>query len=179
MRDGEPEVRSEAISKLPLVVKDCSSYQLVDKILPILKEQMSSDTSQHVKGAMASAICEMTQYIERDKTIDYIMPTIFSLLKDDSVTEVRVSLLENISLVAKSIGEDSCNEYLIPEIEKLSKDQKWRVRLATVSYLPHFLEFTSRKLFTERIEPIFKSYLEDSVHQVRMEAVKCMIKMKT
>lgn len=151
----------------------------MDKILPILKEQMASDTSQHVKGAMASSICEMSQYLEKEQTVDYIMPTIFSLLKDDSVTEVRVSLLENISLVAKSIGEEACCEFLIPEIEKLSKDQKWRVRLATVQYLPHFLEFISRQLFADRIEPIFKSYLEDSVHQVRMETVKCIIKMKT
>ena len=93
---------------------------------------MANDTSQHVKGAMASAICEMSQYLDHDKTIDYIMPTIFNLLKEDSVTEVRVSLLENISTLAKAIGEEACSDHLIPEIEKLSKDPKWRVRLATV-----------------------------------------------
>jgi serine/threonine-protein phosphatase 2A regulatory subunit A len=38
LRDAEPEVRSEAISKLPIVSKHCSSPILVDKILPILKE---------------------------------------------------------------------------------------------------------------------------------------------
>ena len=43
LRDGEPEVRSEAVSKVPEVAKHCSSSVLIEKILPILKEQMSND----------------------------------------------------------------------------------------------------------------------------------------
>ena len=42
---------------------------------------------------MASAICEISQYLEYEKNIEYILPTITTLLKDESVTEVRVSLL--------------------------------------------------------------------------------------
>lgn len=113
LRDGEPEVRSEAISQTPHVAKNCTDQVLVDKILPILKEQMSSDTSQHVKGSMASAICEISQYLDFEKNIDYIIPTITSLLKDESVTEVRVSLLQNLGIVAKTIGEEACVEHLI------------------------------------------------------------------
>jgi len=45
LRDGEAEVRSEAIAKLPEVSKKCSSGVLTEKILPILKEQMASDVS--------------------------------------------------------------------------------------------------------------------------------------
>ena len=71
---------------------------------------------------MASAICEIAQYLEYEKNIDYIIPTITQLLKDESVTEVRVSLLENLHIVAKAIGEEACIEYLISEIQKLSLD---------------------------------------------------------
>ena len=42
---------------------------------------------------MASAICEISQYLEFKQVIDYVIPTITQLLKEDSVTEVRVSLL--------------------------------------------------------------------------------------
>lgn len=52
------------------------------------------------------------------------------------------------------------------------------MRLATVQYLPNLLEFISKESFAEKIEPIFKEYLEDGVHLVRMEAVRCMIKLK-
>ena len=53
LRDSEAEVRSEAIAQVPLVAKFCSSTSLIEKILPILKEQMATDSSQHVKGSMA------------------------------------------------------------------------------------------------------------------------------
>ena len=43
LRDGEPEVRSEAVAKVPEVAKHCSPHILIEKVLPILKEQMSSD----------------------------------------------------------------------------------------------------------------------------------------
>ena len=45
LRDGEPEVRSEAIAKVPDVSKHCTSANLIEKILPILKEQMCNDSS--------------------------------------------------------------------------------------------------------------------------------------
>ena len=38
LRDNEPEVRSEAVDKVPTVAKYCSTDLLVDKILPIIKE---------------------------------------------------------------------------------------------------------------------------------------------
>lgn len=45
LRDSEPEVRSEAIAKIPEVAKHCSAGSLIEKILPILKEQMANDAS--------------------------------------------------------------------------------------------------------------------------------------
>ena len=52
------------------------------------------------------------------------------------------------------------------------------MRLATVEYLPNLLKYISKEQFADQIEPIFKEYLEDGVHLVRMEAVRCMIKLK-
>jgi len=43
LRDGEPEVRSEAVANIPKVAKFCSSPVLIEKILPILKDQMAND----------------------------------------------------------------------------------------------------------------------------------------
>ena len=54
----------------------------------------------------------------------------------DSVTEVRVSLMQNIGKLAKSISEDQIDKIIIPEVQKLSKDNTWRVRLATIQFIP-------------------------------------------
>ena len=87
-----------------------------------------------------------------------------TILTKDSVTEVRVSLLENLPKMARALGEEATIELVIPEIEKLSVDQTWRVRLATISFIPQFLEFISKPKFTEKVLPIIRTYQKDSVH---------------
>jgi hypothetical protein len=72
--------------------------------------------------------------------------------------------MDNLQILAKTLGEELVKEMLVPEIEKLSKDVKWRVRLATVTFLPNLMKFISLELFTDKISPILKSYLEDTVH---------------
>ena len=69
LRDSEPEVRSEAVSKIPALAKHCAREVLIDKIIPILMEQTSVDLSQHVKGSMASAICELAQYMQKEDIV--------------------------------------------------------------------------------------------------------------
>jgi hypothetical protein len=53
---------------------------------------------------MASAICDLSIYLNEQDTLEYVLPTISLILKD-SVTEVRVSLLENLGKLAKSLSE--------------------------------------------------------------------------
>jgi hypothetical protein len=56
-------------------------------------------------------------------------------------------LLENISKLALSLGEENVSLYIIPEIEKTSLNQIWRVRRATIGFIPSLLEFVSKQLF--------------------------------
>lgn len=66
LRDNEPEVRSEAVAKVPVMAKHCSPSILTDKILPIIKDQISNDPSQHVKGSMAEAICNLSECLSKE-----------------------------------------------------------------------------------------------------------------
>jgi len=59
LSDNEPEVRSEAISKIPTVAAFCSSQRLVDKILPNLKSAVVTESSIHVKGSLAHSVCAL------------------------------------------------------------------------------------------------------------------------
>jgi serine/threonine-protein phosphatase 2A regulatory subunit A len=60
LQDKEPEVRSEAVAKLPTLAKNCSPNEIVEKILPVLNTYTVNDASQHVKGSLALAICELS-----------------------------------------------------------------------------------------------------------------------
>ena len=57
LQDKEPEVKSEAIAKLPDLAKNCSSSAIVEQILPVLNTFTVNDNSIHVKGSLALAIC--------------------------------------------------------------------------------------------------------------------------
>lgn len=43
LKDNEPEVRSEAIGKIPVLAKFCSSSVLIEKILPIINDNIQKD----------------------------------------------------------------------------------------------------------------------------------------
>ena len=62
----------------------------------------------------------------------------------DSATEVRVSLLENISKLASALGDDEIESLVIPEIVKLSQDKTWRVRLATIQFIPSLPKYMNQ-----------------------------------
>jgi hypothetical protein len=80
-------------------------------------------------------------------------------------------LLENLSKLAIAIGEEATLDLIIPEVEKLSKDPTWRVRLASISFIPKLLAFISFDQFQNKVVPILKLYVEDSVHLIRLTAV--------
>lgn len=178
LRDNEPEVRSEAVAKVPIMANHCTTQVLIDRILPIIKEQISNDPSQHVKGSMAYAICDLGECLSKEDTITYILPPIMAILKD-SATEVRVSLLQNIAKLIGSLEESEIKEHILPEITKLAKDNTWRVRLATIKFVPQLPKYISISTFEEVVEPVLLGWLEDSVHGVRMETINCIIQLKT
>jgi len=62
--DSEAEVRSEAAGKLVELAGYCSGQLIVQKVLPGLKLQLATESSQHVKGSMAIAVCEMARKLD-------------------------------------------------------------------------------------------------------------------
>ena len=59
MTDKEPEVRSEAVNRIPELAECANPSLIVSKILPTLKLTMVSEQSQHVVGSMAFAVCKL------------------------------------------------------------------------------------------------------------------------
>ena len=53
-----------------------------------------------MKGSLASAICELAEFVPRKDAIEEIFPAVINILTKESVTEVRVSLLESLPKLA-------------------------------------------------------------------------------
>lgn len=92
LQDKEPEVRSEAVAKLPTLAKNCSPSVIVESIIPVLNSYTVNDASQHVKGSLALSICALSSSIGKEHTIQFIVPSVCQLLKD-SPTEVKITIM--------------------------------------------------------------------------------------
>jgi len=106
MRDHEAEVRSEGVANIGIISKYCSEEVLLNKIIPIIQDQIAKDPSQHVRGSLAQSICMLAENMTNDHVIEHLLPPIQEMMKDGS-TEVRVSLLENIHNLVKSLSEEN------------------------------------------------------------------------
>ena len=104
LQDKEPEVRSEAVSKLPTLAQHVSPSVIVELLLPILNSYTVNDASQHVKGSLALSICELSQYIGKEHTLQFILPSVSQLLKD-SPTEVKITIMQHMKTLAQVIGD--------------------------------------------------------------------------
>lgn len=74
--DKEPEVKSEAISKLTELSKHASASRLLDKLLPALYNLSMNDNSQHVRASLALAVCQVASHVGKQNTLQYLVPAV-------------------------------------------------------------------------------------------------------
>ena len=107
----------------------------MSRVLPQLKLQLTTESSQHVKGSMAIAICKLGESMSSDEAAQGLIPLISILLKNNS-SEVIVSLIENLEPIIKVLPPAPVNEKLLPALINLAQDKIWRIRLAACLFLP-------------------------------------------
>ena len=174
--DSEPEVRSESVNKLSDLAQNCSTSLLVQTVLPRLKLQLTTESSQHVKGSMADSVCKLAQHISQDEAGQHLIPMVSILLKNNS-TEVIVSLIENLEPLIRVLSAGPINEKLIPALINLAQDKIWRIRLAAVQFFPRLSEYIDRETFTQKVEPTLLGMMIDPVFMIREESTRTIIKL--
>lgn len=63
-------------------------------ILPCVKD-LTSDTSQHVRAALATHINGLAPILNKQNTIDHLLPLFLHLLKDEA-SEVRLNVISKL-----------------------------------------------------------------------------------
>jgi len=174
--DSEPEVRSESVSKLAELATNCSTNLIVQTLLPKLKLQLTTESSQHVKGSMAESICKLAKSISSEEAGTNLIPMVSILLKNNS-TEVIVSLIENLEPLIQVLAAAPINEKLIPAVINLAQDKIWRIRLAALQFFPKLAEYIDRDTFSQKVEPTMVSMIVDPVFMIREEAANSIIKL--
>uniref|UniRef100_A0A6N2MXQ9 Phosphatase PP2A regulatory subunit A/Splicing factor 3B subunit 1-like HEAT repeat domain-containing protein n=1 Tax=Salix viminalis TaxID=40686 RepID=A0A6N2MXQ9_SALVM len=132
LRDNEAEVRIAAAGKVTKFCRILSPEHAIQHILPCVKE-LSSDSSQHVRSALASVIMGMAPVLGKDAQSNSFF--IFYPLKDE-FPDVRLNIISKLDQVNQVIGIDLLSQSLLPAIVELAEDRHWRVRLAIIEYIP-------------------------------------------
>jgi hypothetical protein len=97
LRDNEPEVRIAAAGKVAAFCRMMDAPQIIQQIIPCVKE-LSNDSSQLVRAALASVVLELAPMLGKQPTIDHLVPVFLSLLKD-IYPEVRLNVISKLDQV--------------------------------------------------------------------------------
>ncbi|OAY84772.1 Serine/threonine-protein phosphatase 2A 65 kDa regulatory subunit A beta isoform [Ananas comosus] len=155
-----------ALGKL-LEPQDCIAH-----ILPVIvnfSQELSSDSSQHVRSALASVIMGMAPILGKDATIERLLPIFLSLLKDE-FPDVRLNIISKLDQVNQVIGIDLLSQSLLPAIVELAEDRHWRVRLAIIEYIPLLASQLGVGFFDNKLGSLCMQWLEDKVFSIREAA---------
>ncbi|KAF8647457.1 hypothetical protein HU200_065368 [Digitaria exilis] len=193
LRDNEAEVRIAAAGKVTKFCKILSAEIAIQYILPCVKvclsvtqklvqfctsnfqrtylfqlylQELSSDSSQHVRSALASVIMGMAPVLGKDATIEQLLPIFLSLLKDE-FPDVRLNIISKLDQVNQVIGIDLLSQSLLPAIVELAEDRHWRVRLAIIEYIPLLASQLGVGFFDDKLGALCMQWLEDKVFSIR------------
>jgi len=147
---------------------------------------LSQDTSQHVRAALANQISGIAPLLGKDATIEQLLPLFLLLLKDD-FPEVRLNIISKLETVNTGtltssfdcyqtnlnitvIGIELLSESLLPAIVELAEDKSWRVRQAIIEYIPLLSNQLGKPFFDEQLGNLCMSWLGDTVYSIREAA---------
>lgn len=176
MNDSEPEVRSEAVNKLAELAEFCTTSNIVSKVLPGLKLQLTTESSQHVKGSMAFAVCKIAEKLRPEEVASHLIPMVSILLKNNS-TEVIVSLIENLEPLVSMLDSLALQEKIVPAILTLCNDKTWRIRMAVVQFLPKLAKQLDRETFSSKVETQLVGMMTDPVFTIREASAAAVIEL--
>jgi serine/threonine-protein phosphatase 2A regulatory subunit A len=97
LHDSEAEVRVAAAGKVAAFSKLLSVPQIVPNILPCVTE-LSMDSSQFVRAALASVVMELAPILGKQATITHLVPVFLTLLKD-AFPDVRLNVISKLDQV--------------------------------------------------------------------------------
>ncbi|PXF44536.1 Serine/threonine-protein phosphatase 2A 65 kDa regulatory subunit A beta isoform [Gracilariopsis chorda] len=183
LQDNEPEVRTAAAFKVADIVKklvalppkpgsSSGSDHVIYDIFPNVA-QLVTDSSQHVRAALASNIMGLAPVLGVEVTVSHLVEIVLSLLKDE-YPEVRLNVITHLDKVSFIMSIEKLSSELLPAIVDLAEDKNWRVRLAIIERIPLLARQLGKDFFEEnnKLGDLCISWLGDCVFSIREAAIK-------
>ncbi|KAL0678650.1 hypothetical protein Bca4012_006631 [Brassica carinata] len=185
-KDDQDFVRLLAAEGCAALGKLLDPQDCVARILHVtvnFAQELSTDSSQHVRSALASVIMGMAPILGKtlsivinilkssiqDSTIEHLLPIFLSLLKDE-FPDVRLNIISKLDQVNQFIGIDLLSQSLLPAIVELAEDRHWRVMLAVIEYVPMLASQLGIGFFDDKLVALCMQWMQDKVYSIRKAA---------
>lgn len=93
-------MRIAAAGKVSAFCKMLTTPLIISQIVPCVKE-LSNDSSQFVRAALAGVVLELAPQLGKQPTIEHLVPVFLSLLKDP-YPDVRLNVISKLDQVSSS-----------------------------------------------------------------------------
>jgi serine/threonine-protein phosphatase 2A regulatory subunit A len=81
---------------------------ILARIVPCVRE-LSQDSSQHVRAALANQVSGLAPLLGKDATIEHLLPLFLQLLKDE-FPEVRLNIISKL----ETVNTGGCSSATLP-----------------------------------------------------------------
>ncbi|KAA3459764.1 Armadillo-like helical [Gossypium australe] len=155
VKEDQDSVRLLAVEGCAALGKLLEPQDCVAHILPVIvtfsqvDHELSTDSSQHVRSALASVIMGMAPILGKDATIEQLLPIFLSLLKDE-FPDVRLNIISKLD-----------------QVNQVGQDRHWRVRLAIIEYIPLLASQLGVGFFDDKLGALCMQWLKDKVYSIR------------
>lgn len=184
LKDKEPDVRAAAAFKVaeftkrivalppPTSEQEGTGTELAVRDIVPLVQDLVSDSSQHVRAALASNIMSLAPVLGAELTVLHLVEVVLALLKDE-FPDVRLNVISRLDKVSFIMSIDRLSSELLPAIVDLAEDKNWRVRLAIITQIPLLAEQLGRGFFEDnsKLGDLCISWLGDCVYSIREAAI--------
>ncbi len=196
LTDPEPEVRAVATTTLPDALPSLPSPGPAI-IVPVIT-QLTRDSVQHVRGAVASVLCEIAalKVVTAAELDRVIKPSILALIGPDQPAEVRMAILQSVEPFVGRVGRAAIDHYIVSAITSMAGEKAWLIRSGLTKLGPSIarlfiendiIEFSGsgtevkkpaeQSAVPRSIASILLTNLADPVEQVRVASCDALVEM--
>jgi serine/threonine-protein phosphatase 4 regulatory subunit 1 len=171
--DINPQVRQAAMESLVELGNLLSLKDLIECVLPILKNLAKDNAEEEHRVQAAQLMNEMASQLGASLCEEFVIPNI-TALASDPMFRVRKAVASNIGNICTTIGTEKTTKYLLPIFTKLARDEIWGVRKACAESLVVLSQNLTMPERTQTLIPIFESLAEDMSRWVRNAAFQIL-----
>jgi serine/threonine-protein phosphatase 2A regulatory subunit A len=172
LRDSNTSVRLKVLGHMDLIAPQIKLEELSPCVLPAVME-LSSDREWRVRIGVLEQSTHLAKSLGHELFIEELMSVVLKWLCDP-VFKVREAAAAVLSDLAVELGPEATVEHILPQLSDLARNSNYLYRMTTLMGCVSLSQSLSPALVGDKILPVVKQLVNDSVPNVRFNVAKAL-----